>query len=284
MLTFFTIPKGFRNHIGMIQRNAIASWGCLPSKCRIILFGEEEGTASVAREFSAHHVSEIARNDCGTPLVNDLFAKALHLSSDEFLCFINSDIILMSDFLRALEQVRHLPKSLLMIGQCWNVPVKQPLNFADPDWENRLRHLCQQQGEMRGNRAMDYLLFSRSLYGQLPPFAIGRAGFDNWLVWRALNLKANVVDATPVVTAIHQDHDYGHISGGKMGAYRGQEALRNREIAGHIAVRFGAADATHRLEATGLKPNLARYVCLVRRLHRYLRPSHLPFTKRTQPR
>ncbi len=30
MLTLFTIPKPFAGHIGLIQRNAIASWTLLP--------------------------------------------------------------------------------------------------------------------------------------------------------------------------------------------------------------------------------------------------------------
>ena len=52
MLSMFALPKPFKGHIGVIQRNAIASWARLPSKPEIILFGDEEGTAQAARDLS----------------------------------------------------------------------------------------------------------------------------------------------------------------------------------------------------------------------------------------
>jgi 5,10-methylene-tetrahydrofolate dehydrogenase/methenyl tetrahydrofolate cyclohydrolase len=50
MLTFFGVPKAFRGHTGIIQRNAIGSWARLGRGSRVVLFGDEEGTAEVARE------------------------------------------------------------------------------------------------------------------------------------------------------------------------------------------------------------------------------------------
>jgi len=50
MITFFTTPKPFRGHIGVIQRNAIHSWKLVHPEAEVILFGNEEGAAEVARE------------------------------------------------------------------------------------------------------------------------------------------------------------------------------------------------------------------------------------------
>jgi hypothetical protein len=65
----------------------------------------------------------------------------------------------------------------------------------------------------------------------VPPFAIGRPGYDNWLLWAAATRGAKVIDATAAVTVVHQRHDYSHV-GGKSVAYRGAEAEQNKQLIG----------------------------------------------------
>jgi hypothetical protein len=43
MITFFTTPKPFCGHIGVIQRNAIESWKRIRPSVEVIPFGDEEG-------------------------------------------------------------------------------------------------------------------------------------------------------------------------------------------------------------------------------------------------
>jgi len=88
---------------------------------------------------------------------------------------------------------------------------------------------------------------SKGLYGAIPPFALGRAAFDNWLVWRARTVRAIVVDATPVVTAVHQQHDYSHVPGGRIWAYEGVEAKRNLALGGGWAHHRTLRDAHYTL-------------------------------------
>ena len=52
MLTLFTMPRLFRDHIAVIQRNAIRSWTLLRPRCEIILCGDDAGVASTAAELS----------------------------------------------------------------------------------------------------------------------------------------------------------------------------------------------------------------------------------------
>jgi len=61
MLTIFATPKAFRGHIDVIQRNAIKSWTLLSINPEIILFGDDEGTPEVAREFGLQHIPAVAR-------------------------------------------------------------------------------------------------------------------------------------------------------------------------------------------------------------------------------
>lgn len=66
MLTIFAVPKPFKGHIGVIHRNAVGSWVRLTD--RVILFGDEEGTADIAREAGVRHVPEAACTQLETPL------------------------------------------------------------------------------------------------------------------------------------------------------------------------------------------------------------------------
>jgi hypothetical protein len=45
MITFFTTPKPFRGHIGIIQRNATENWNRMHTSVEVILFGDEECAA-----------------------------------------------------------------------------------------------------------------------------------------------------------------------------------------------------------------------------------------------
>jgi hypothetical protein len=66
MLTIFSIPKPFRGHIAVIQRNAIRSWKTVNPECQIILFGDEEGVAEIAAELRVQHEPYVQRNEFGT--------------------------------------------------------------------------------------------------------------------------------------------------------------------------------------------------------------------------
>lgn len=94
-------------------------------------------------------------------------------------------------------------------------------------------------------------MFQQGLFDPVPPFLIGRACFDNWLVWRARDLNRPVIDATRRVVAVHQSHDYSHVRGGLEEAYSGPEARYNEELAGGREHIYSLHDATHRLTSQG---------------------------------
>ena len=80
MLTIFTIPKSFQDNINVIQRNAIKSWLKLYPKCEVILFGDDEGVAEVAREFNVLHIPEIEKTEKGTPLLSSAIDSAQNIA------------------------------------------------------------------------------------------------------------------------------------------------------------------------------------------------------------
>jgi len=254
MLTLFTIPKPFRGQIATIQRNAIQSWLQLRPACEIILLGDDEGTVEVAREFGVRHLPKVARSEYGTPLLNSIFERAQTAASHRLLCYVNADIILMSDFLPA---VRRIPfRRFLMVGQRWDMDLDHALDFSQPDWETHLRRCVADRAALHPPTGIDYFVFPRGLWGEIPPFAIGRTAWDNWLIYRARAQGAAVVDATRAVMIVHQNHDWSHIPGGEREAWEGSEAQRNRELANHAI--FTLHDATWLLTSRWLVPALTK--------------------------
>jgi hypothetical protein len=116
------------------------------------------------------------------------------------------------------------------------------------------REEARARGEPRGAAALDWFVFPAGLYTDVPPLALGRACFDNWLVWQARQ-RGPVVDATQSVVAAHIRHGYEHLAGGKDEAYYGQEAARNLELAGGKGHLFTMHDASHVLRDGRLRRN-----------------------------
>ena len=253
MVTLFAIPKPFRSHVGVIQRNAIKSWALLRPACQIVLLGDDDGTREMAGECGAQHLPDVARNEFGTPLLDSVFAAAERVAVHDVLCYVNADMILMSDFMAAVTRLAGQTQQFLMIGQRWDVDLDEPWDFDRPDWEGRLRSYVRRHGEFRDPYGPDYFVFRRGLWPALPPFAVGRFFWDYWLIFRARSLAVPVVDATGCVMAIHQTHDYSHSPIGTDGVWT-PEAQRNLALSGGHEQFFTVGDATHILTERSVAP------------------------------
>jgi hypothetical protein len=265
MITFFSTPKPFRGHIGIIQRNAIQSWRLTQPDAEVILFGNETGAAKVAGELGARHEPEVERNSSGTPLLSSLFDRADRLARHDRLCFLNTDIFLTDDFLGAATRLGQIHPLSLMVGRRCDVNITEPWDFSKPGWSERLRSMARERGKLRPAQWIDYFVFPRGLlHQQIPPFAVGRPGYDNWLLWKVRAMGVPVVDVTQVVLAVHQNHDYAHHVGGEAGFWGGAETQQNYALLGKG--QFATIDnATHRLTAKGLRPNYYHWVALAKR-------------------
>jgi len=92
----------------------------------------------------------------------------------------------------------------------------------------------------------DYFAFPRALFGEMPDFAVGRAGWDNWMIYHARQQGYAVVDGTPSIIAIHQDHDYSHLPDGKT-HYELPESRQNEALAGGAANLYMVLDSDKQL-------------------------------------
>jgi hypothetical protein len=251
MLTIFTTPKQFSGQFDVIQRNAIRSWLQLRPPCEVILLGDDNGTAEVASEFGVRQVPDVARNELGTPLVNALFQQAERFAEHPYLCYVNADIVLFDDFLRAVERVATRFSHFLLVGRRWDIEVTEQLDFSN-GWAGRLGSLIGKKGKLHGHTGIDYFVFPRGLWAEIPAFAIGRGVWDNQNI--------PVIDLTQVITAIHQNHDYSHFPGGEASVWNGIESQRNMTLAGGLPHLYNLADADYRLTKRGIRRKITPYV------------------------
>ena len=247
LITLFSAPKSFTDpHIATIQRNAIKSWTLLPD-VDVLLIGDETGVGETARELGVKHLPDVKCSDTGTPLVSSMFQLARENSESDLLCIINTDMILFPDFGEAAKQVQKQKTKFVLLSQRWDLDVTEPVGFSD-GWQDDLRSTAHSQGQLHRPAGSDFFLFPTSCYTEIPDFAIGRAGWDNWMIYKACQEKWPVIDCTPSVMIVHQNHDYRHLPGGKP-HYEHPETNENIRLAGGQAnIRYTILDATRRLK------------------------------------
>jgi hypothetical protein len=250
LVTILAMPKPFRGHAGVIQRNAIASWTRLQPRPEVILFGHEEGAAECAGELGLIHIPEVARNRYGTPLLVGIIAEGERRASHDLLAYVNADIILLAGFLEGVEKVHQTFPEFLAVGRRTNLEVGEPLDFSE-GWGERLKERVHREGALESHTAIDCFVFRRGMYQEVPPLAIGRVWFDQWLIKYARKRGLPVVDLTNFVHMVHQIHDYGHVAGGRQWVYGGAEAEENLEYYGERPHTYTILSATHAMTRDG---------------------------------
>jgi hypothetical protein len=250
MMTIATSPKAFKGHFGVIQKNAIHSWLALRPQPQVFLFGNEEGTATIASELGIGHIPNPACSEFGTPLLSDIIETTRQRSVNKLLCYVNADILLLEGWSYALQSVMRQMDRFLVVARRLNVNVSQRINFEE--WSGLDKKNLLAGGAPGPNHSIDVFVFPRETYRDVPPFSIGRPWFDVWFIKAARVNNMPIVDVTRVAQAIHQNHDYSHIKGGLDSVLGGQEAEKNQRLHGERDfLRYTLLDATHELTRKG---------------------------------
>ncbi|HNY83267.1 MAG TPA: hypothetical protein PKK82_00290 [Anaerolineaceae bacterium] len=261
LLTLFSAPKPMTNpHIATIQRNAFASWKALGDEVEVALIGTEDGLAEAAREFGFKYLPHVARNALGTPLISSIFYLGRGVNTSPYLVYVNADIILFPEILKLTRQVGEQLSRFLIVGQRYDLEVKEALKFEE-GWAEELKQRLQSEGTLHPRAGSDYFIFPRATFDQIPEFSVGRAGWDNWMIYRARKMSWPVVDGTRTMDIIHQNHDYSHLPGGQS-HYRLPETGDNIRLAGGRRTIFDLNDATDELVdgvITPIPSNWARF-------------------------
>lgn len=247
-VTIFTIPKRFTGIFDTIQRNAITSWTLLEPTPEIILCGNDIGVAEFAKEKGLLHIPDVEISEKGTPYLGDTFSKVHEAASNHILIYSNCDMIFMSDLVPTIEKVKdRFSGDFLIVGQRFDMNMSRLIDFVHPNWEQDLLSNARipGSGTYHSVFGIDYFIFRTGSWQNFPPFIVGRPGWDNWFVSKALQLGHSVIDATKAVFAIHQNHDFSHLAGGQQEARHGVEAKYNTTKGSQLVIR-SIADANYK--------------------------------------
>jgi len=245
-LTLFTAPKAFTDpHTSLIQHNALRSWQAMGDLVSVVVVGDEEGIAEAAKAYGFTHRPDVRLNKLGTPLISSIFELGRQENDSPFLAYVNADIILFPEILDVIRTVASQAEQFLLIGQRWDLEVLQPLTF-EGNWVPALKNTMHKDGELHSRTGSDYFIFPRSCFQDIPDFSVGRAGWDNWMIYQARRQGWLAVDCSAELDIIHQEHDYRHLPEGKP-HYRLPETGENIRLAGGRRTIFLLDDASHRM-------------------------------------
>ena len=255
-LTLFTTCKPFAGRFATIQRNALRSWKKLCPPCEVLLFGDEAGVHECCAELGFRHFPEVARNGFGTPLLNSMFELAERSAKNDYLAYVNADIMLTSDLISAAQTVSERFDKFLLIARRWNVDIHDEWDSQLADWDVELNRYAAAHGTLEPPEGgTDVFVYRRGTLDNLPPFAIGRSRCDSVLILQARRCGVPVIDATDALTAVHQNHDYSHIALSKTDNIKGPEAIINERLLGGEEFVFTSLNATHVLTKSGIRRN-----------------------------
>jgi hypothetical protein len=246
-LTIFTAPKPFVDpHISMIQRNAIRSWQALGDDVEIFLIGDEEGIGSAASDLGVRHIPDVECSASGVPLISSIFSSAREQSSGDLLAYVNADIIVLRDFLDTAERVAGQCERFLLVGRRWDLDIRNDLNFST-DWQDSIRQKIEQEGHLHLPSGSDYFIFPSECFQDVPDFVVGRAGWDNWMLFNTRWMGWPLINATGEINIVHQRHDYSHLPGGRP-HYRHPDSYENIRKAGGQWAIFTLADTNYHIK------------------------------------
>jgi hypothetical protein len=229
MITLFTVAKAFKDHINVIQRNALKSWLSACPGAEVILFGDDDGVQEICGEFGIRHGGGLERSEFGRSLVSDAFARVKLLARFDILCYLNCDIIVFDEFLASVKTVSTLglPRFLLSARRRV-VDVDGPLQFDRPEDRNRMRAQFCKSSKLDRYSAIDCLCFPKAWQPSMPSFAVGEVAWDNWMITTALVHGVKVIDVTADCMLVHQNHEPA------IPSHLSPDRLRNLRLAGPV--------------------------------------------------
>ncbi len=216
MITFFTTLKPFTGKNITNQINALRSWKNLPGKVEIIIFDEVLGDSEILKEQEIINIKDVLKysEDVRLPLVNDMFHKASLVANNPICCYINADIILNDSFYNIVCQLHEkLGDKYLLCGQRYDFDMDEEIIFEN-NWFEKFFIKHKSLFELHVPHGSDYFVFPRFQYNldNMPPFSVGRPGWDNWMISNAvLQRDLKVVDLSNSVKVFHQNHEKAYI-------------------------------------------------------------------------
>ena len=237
-ICFVACPKKFVVPWADLQVRALRSWKQIDVDSEVCIVAPRADVESLPEGLADYAVVAKENSLSKLPMFADVMEVAYRESDADVFCYLNSDIILPSNF--GTIDFAQLDRKFLIIGSRWDMSEDAPYpDSLDP--ENIYEYLCEgiksHSVTLHLPTGIDYFLFKRGTFEGIKPLVVGRGGYDAALLAFCLRSGIQLVDATEIFPVLHQFHDYSHISGAKKRVMQGEDATYNRET--HDIVHSG---------------------------------------------
>jgi len=207
VLTIVTTPKLLDVATNRLAfENAIRSWVHLSPRPEILVVG---GNREVIEKEGGRWIGGVRSTMQGRPYFDHFIEEAEVLASNDIIMYSTDHLILTSGIISAVRLVSEtFPGDFVIIGKRWGLDVQAQINFSDHNWESILWDRVIRTNSLGGNAAKDYMIFRRPFGLPIPNFIMGYPWYDTWFVWAALQAGYPVIDASNVITVVHQSHKF----------------------------------------------------------------------------
>lgn len=215
-ITFFTTLEQFLYR----EKNSLLSWTKLDCVNEIVVYTSLETSQILEHPKVVVRTYPKELKPLDPPSIKDLFLDAIEKTQNQYLCYINSDIIFLSDFCETFKNIKDkYDKPFQMVGKRrdWeNHYDLDILNLSDEQIKEKVGHM-----PLRNTEHCDYFAFDRKVYADLndkgffPNFFIARGSFDRCMLWLPRQLGYDSIDCSEAIYVIHHEEG-GDIRGPYM--------------------------------------------------------------------
>jgi len=207
MFTIFTFPRPFKSPFNTPQLNAINSWKKIHKDIEIYLINDELNTA---KEFAIKNKIKCIDgkfSKYGSPLLKDAIQSINSVARNDIILFINTDIVYVDGIKRTIDVVLNNFDKYFIVGRRVDCDIDYEISFNNEDYQKKLITMYK-NGDMHGLSGLDYWVFPKNSFNEIPDFVIGKPGYDNWLLAESKRTSIPVIDASNTIRILHQNHYY----------------------------------------------------------------------------
>lgn len=206
-LIFVTSCKPITNdNIKTIQENSLNSWKWLNCEKEIFVFNKDESIKKLVSNLGLNLVTDYESSESSDlPTWRTMRNFASNIATDnDYIVWINSDIIVDDS----------LPNTIFSIKKDNNLD-NFVLTGKRKNWKNYFKITDSNQIsnlvlESEGDKwEIDYFVFKKQHFSDLPKFYIARMRFDNYLLSKSISEIEHTIDCSQTVNLIHHFHGYG---------------------------------------------------------------------------
>ena len=211
-----------------VNNNTLFNWKNLPN-VNLVIFSNCS-TVQYYAKLANWHVLPVLVEAANAPVLPNMFQSVMREFDSDFYGYANADLLFTDDLVTTLETIlceMDFTRSLLVVGKRTNIPASYITQEGALSWEF-LKISAENYGTLFQPDAEDYFITEKNFpWGGFLPLAVGRRGYDNWIVTFSRQNNIPVIDVSGSVLCLHQTLES---RGNFEGLNKGDNNLYNLDI------------------------------------------------------